>query len=168
VSMFRTSSPPLPPSFTAEPDPFQPSFVVPWWRTLLAMLVLAVVLVACRPAQSPEERRATERAIVIALSEGVAVADMACADLALAKKDAALARECDKWRDAARTSLQAAELALDRENDARAGEVRCAFANGLASAKKLAEAITGAGGKLPYALRDALMLAPMLGGGCEP
>lgn len=121
-------------------------------------------LTACAQVENP---RAQARAVVLEMAEGVSVADKACADIARAKKDAVLARECDKYRDAAKTSLEAAEDALDSTDAAKAGDIPCLVASAFDSATKLAELIRDAGGKLPNALQDAFDLAPMLSRGCH-
>jgi hypothetical protein len=132
---------------------------------VLALVLIAPMLTGCpSPASDPT---AHESAVIVQLAHGVELADMACADIARAKKDADLARECDKARDAAKVSLEAAEDALDSRDEAAAGNARCSFASALDSARHLADLILDAGGKVPPALMRAFELAPMLRGGCE-
>lgn len=130
--------------------------------------VIAIAHHACgcspRPAEDP---RAQRRAVVLTVADGVKAADVACASIARAKRDATLARECDKARDEAAESLKAAEDALDAEDAARAGDVPCMVAAAVSSASRLAGLIEHAGGKLPKAMLDGLQLAPMLAGGCH-
>ena len=129
-----------------------------------AVAFIVAALNGCKPADNP---RAQARSVVLTIAEGVAVADMACASIARAKKDAELARECALARDEARTSLLMAEDALDASELAAAEKIPCAVAAAVASANRLVGLIEKQGGRVPPALADGLHLAPLLAGGCR-
>lgn len=135
---------------------------------LFIAAVVGVVAIAlhcgCEPAKDP---RAHNRAVVLSIARGVEAADVACASIARAKKDAPLARDCAFSRDAAKVSLEAAEDALDSDDPSKAADVPCQVAQAVAYATALAGLVEKAGGKLPKALVDGFELAPMLAGGCR-
>lgn len=122
--------------------------------------IVARFFLGCKPVENPG---AHHQAIVESLAHGVRVADQACASIARAKKDLALAQDCAFAYDAARVSLVAAEdkLAQDTPQD-----VACETAQALAYANQMAGAIEKHGGKLPKALAYAFATAPMLAEMC--
>ena len=130
----------------------------------IAVVTMAVMLAACRPADVPRDQA---RATVLTIAKGVQQADIACAEIAFAKADVALAKTCADAYDVARDALLGAESAVDAWDEAHRGDVACAAAKGVASLTSMVSAIQGAGGKVPAVVTDALTLAPALVGVCR-
>lgn len=130
----------------------------------ISVVTMAVMLAACRPADVPRDQA---RATVLTIAKGVQQADIACAEIAFAKADVALAKTCADAYDVARDALLGAESAVDAWDDAHRGDVACAAAKGVASLTSMVSAIQGAGGKVPAVVTDALTLAPALVGVCR-
>lgn len=128
-----------------------------------AVLFIASMLLSCRPVTDPG---AQQRAAVLTLANGVAVADQACASVARAKTDARegyeLARACAFAYDAARVSLIAADEKLDRDGE----DVACEIEQAIDYARQMAGIIERHGGKLPKALLQAIEFAPLFAQGC--
>lgn len=113
-----------------------------------------VAIAACIPPRSSEPPvRAAARAYVLELAEGVRVADVTCASVALAKKDFTVAERCAGAYQRARHALLAAEAALDAGS---ASSATCALAPADVALRELANA---AGAELPPVVADALTMA---------
>lgn len=131
----------------------------------LFLLVLVAILERCTGCQA-ETPRETARATVLTIAEGVRAADLACASVALGRKDRALATRCADAYDRARTALELAETGVDLWDRGAAGDVPCATATAVAELRQLGALLEGAGGRSPPVLEDALRLAPLLTAAC--
>jgi hypothetical protein len=128
------------------------------------VLFLAIALQHCTPAESP---RAQIRGAVVTTAHGVKVLDEVCAALATARKDAELAADCaDGYREA-RIGLLTAEAAIDATDAATAGKLACALKHATLGVRMMTGAVERAGGKVPAAIEDALLLAAPIVGVCH-
>jgi hypothetical protein len=119
---------------------------------------------ACKPSQSPRE---TGRAVVLVVADAVKQLDIACARVATAKHDAAVATKCADGYDLARHALLGAEAAIDNYDGSGADELPCAVARAMVAAKAMTDAVQAAGGRIPAVVEDALRLAPLLTVACN-
>lgn len=134
-------------------------------RWLLATLLLVAALVAgCTAAQAPRERA---RSVVLTVAEGVRQADLACASVALGRRDLALAETCATLVDQAREQLITAEDGVDVWDAATASNLPCTVKSAAELLGRLLGVVQSAGGRAPPAVADALKLAPLLSGECH-
>ena len=125
----------------------------------LAVFGVGLAFCGCKPAAGPEPSdRARVRSVILTLAASVDTIDEACAVVAVGKADLSLADACASAYDVARTSLVAAEGALDASADAGA----CAALPALRALRTMADSVRGAGGALPVAVVDALEVATTL------
>jgi len=116
-----------------------------------AIVAIMLAFAACRPVvRSP---RAEARAAILAVANGVVVADAWCAAAAMRTRDVRLAETCTEENTTARGALLQAEEALDDGAMARAG---CEAAPALAALASMARRPTG---RLPPKLEDALIMS---------
>ena len=163
--IINTPQPPPPsgPSRVPSSDPPPSSSgVKPAARMLL--IAAAIALMGCHGANAPREQA---RSVVLTVAEGVKVGDEACASVALAKKDAALAEQCAALVSLARESLIAAEEGVDAWDAAAVSNLPCAVKSAASALSRLLGIVEAAGGKAPPVVQDALLLAPALTGACR-
>lgn len=124
-------------------------------KALLVLVLMGCAGGAPRPGAEPPVR-ARVRAAVLAVAEGVSIADKLCARLARDRKDLELATNCiDDYRTA-RDAALAAERSLDAGDVARAGCQAAPAVRALASMTKRV------GDMREPALDDALVMAEQL------
>jgi hypothetical protein len=161
----NTPNPPPPsgPSRVPSSDPPPSSSgVKPAARMLL--IAAAFALMGCHGANAPREQA---RSVVLTVAEGVKVGDEACASVALAKKDAALAEQCAALVSLARESLITAEEGVDAWDATAVSNLPCAVKSAASALSRLLGIVEAAGGKAPPVVQDALLLAPALTGACR-
>jgi hypothetical protein len=132
----------------------------PGLATPLLLLALAFAPIGCAHPERPQARAA-----VLATAAAVRAADEACARLALARVDHALADRCAAEYAAARVALVDTAAAVDAWHAAPATQPStvCALAAGASHAAAMAAAIRGAGGDVPPVVEDAAALVAALG-----
>ena len=172
--------PPAPRSFYSG-GPEQEPPESPFWRRLLALAFTVGTLVCgarlllataacsggCAPLPAfPATPREQARATILVLAEGVREADQRCAEVGRDTLNLPLLDNCAKAYAVGRSSLLVAAGAVDAWDEGRAGETACATATGLTAALELASLIRAAGGAVPPALEDGLMLAKQFGAVC--
>lgn len=133
----------------------------------VAGLLACAAISACAiapPRSSEPPVRAAARAYVLELAEGVRVADIACASVALERKDFAIAERCGASYQRARHALLAAEAALDAGS---ASSATCALLPADVALRELAGAV---GAELPPVVADALTMAEAIArlAPCDP
>lgn len=131
---------------------------------LLATVLLAASLIACRPAQTPREHA---RAVVLTLAEGVRIGDLACASYAISTKDMQLAEVCAALVTEAQADLITAEDGIDAWSDIEAHNLPCTAKRVTDVMTRLLGTLQRAGSKAPPALVDAIQFAPLLTGACN-
>ncbi|MBX3205125.1 MAG: hypothetical protein KF764_08645 [Labilithrix sp.] len=125
--------------------------------------VIVPATAGCAQAKTPREQA---RSVVLTVAYGVRQADLACASVAIARDDVALADECARHVDVARELLLAAEDGVDAWDAAAAERLPCAVQSAASALTSIVDAIQRAGGKPPPGAVDALRIAPMLAGAC--
>lgn len=129
-----------------------------------APILLTLCLASCR-IDAPTDRPSA-RSWVLLVAEGVRVADVACAEVARARKDAKTAEVCARGYTVARGALIAAEASLDASQGA---QWACSLRDALGGLGELARGIRQAGGTMPPAVVDAMTLGQALAGmRCSP
>ncbi|MDB4994369.1 MAG: hypothetical protein JWM74_1801 [Myxococcaceae bacterium] len=131
---------------------------------VVAAMFGAVACAAASGAGAQDPARETARGAILTVAEAVRVADGVCADLALARKDAELARRCARAYDIARPGLLAAERGVDAWDTAERGQIVCSLDDAAKALTDIEDAIATAGGKPPPVAADAHKLAALLGG----
>ena len=138
------------------------------FATIIVAAFAILLLSHCSPrkgAQLPEPpERASARATVLAVSNGIAAADKTCAHVALAMPGSAkgeaseLAHACADAYKAARAGLMLAEATLDYWAADQAGQLGCGMRAGLRGLHAFEELLAVRGG-VPAAVSDAIQLA---------
>lgn len=119
-----------------------------------------MLMSGCIPASAPEPPlRASARAAVLAIAQGVREADRTCSTLAIATLDIPLAERCGHSYQAARRALLAAEAGLDAADTRTAA---CAAAPAARALAELTGAVQLAGGPVPPAVVDGAEMAVVL------
>lgn len=120
---------------------------------------------ACAPSSGAKDpARETARGAILTVAEAVRVADGVCADLAIATKNAELAKRCARAYDIARPGLLAAEHGVDAWDQGLRGQIVCSLVDATRALVDIEDAIVNAGGRLPPVVEDARKLAGLLGG----
>lgn len=134
----------------------------------------ALLVASCIPAGAPTDRPGARSAVLL-VAEAVHVADVTCADVAHAMastdrgKALAVADACAHGYAVARSSLLAAEAAVDAYDAGGAGRWGCALRDSLVGLRETSAALELAGAKVPAAVSDGLSLASTLSGlACAP
>ncbi len=136
----------------------------------IAGVIMAAVLLFQGCSSTPGAKtpaRDVARAVVVTLAKATAGADLVCASIAMAQKDAAIAKACADSYDVARPALLAAEAGIDAWEDGESGRIACLVVDGATALSKTAETITKAGGKVPLDVADALKFATSIAGVCR-
>lgn len=140
---------------------------VPIVKKVLGVLLFVGIATnsqACKPSTAPRE---TARATVLVVADAVKQLDKACAGVATAKHDAALATRCADGYDVARSALIGAEDLVDAWDRGAAGDLPCTVARAVEGLQRMREALLAAGGKSPPAVDDAIRMSPLLTVGCR-
>jgi hypothetical protein len=126
-----------------------------------------IIVTACSGCTEAKAPREQARSVVLTIAEGVRTGDLACASLARAKGDVALAETCASVVKEARGALIVAEDSIDAWQAAEDEKLSCATKAATSALVRLLDTVRRAGGKPPPALDDALRLAPLLTGACH-
>lgn len=123
----------------------------------------AAILLAGCGVHAPTDRPSA-RSWVLLVADGVRVADAACAIAARDAKRADVAATCAQAYSVARSSLLAAEAAVDAYDNGGASQWGCALRDALVGLSALSAGIGAAGGKVPVAVVDGLSVGSGLSG----
>lgn len=127
------------------------------------VVVLIVLLGGCTPAKDASaQRRATARGTVLVLAEAVRIADEACAQFAVARKDVALAETCAQAYSDARIGAITAAAAVDAWDAGSKAGVVCGVASASKNLGNLTAALRKAGLGVPSIVDDATRLVALL------
>lgn len=127
-------------------------------KSLLAGLLVAAMAIGCMPPKSASE---TEHAAVVMAAEALKQADVACATIGAAKKDADLLKTCADAYNYARPALVVAQFYADSGDEANLEAELCVGVKGLQAES---DAVVHAGGTVPPLVTEALRFA---GGLCK-
>ncbi len=126
---------------------------------VVALIVASMLTSGCATLAPREQARAA----VLVTAEATVSADHACAEVAIAKHDLALATKCADAYKPARLALIAASVAVDTWDDATSrASVSCAVKHPTAALTELSGEVVKAGGNVPKVVDDALSLASLL------
>ena len=134
---------------------------------LLAIGIMLSFITGCPqgPAASPE--RDSARAGLLLIAKAGVLADDACSELAKAKDDSVIAKNCADAYDDVRSSLLVGESALEAWDAGKKNDVACATKHGATALTKLATLLTTAGVQTPTALIDAIKFSTFVAGECK-
>lgn len=135
-------------------------------RIVAFALALVIAFASGCGGEAKSPARDTARAAVLLVAEGVRVADKACATFG--ENDDSILKTCVDAYGTARSSLIAAEAAVDAWDAGDRKDFTCALAASVRGLSAIANAATSAGAKLPLIVTDALTLgAAFAGGACK-
>lgn len=136
-------------------------------QALLYVVFLVCVGSACITCKGTDAPRERTRAAVLLVADGVRQADLACAAIALARKDVPLMDRCILAINTARRALLAAEKGVDAWDANAAGNTPCFVRDAAEALTQVLTAIRGVGAEVPPVVEDALRFAPDVAGACH-